>query len=96
MWMNSAALKAVKQKCKAWMKYKATRQMSNFVAYSRRRNLSTTAVRDAKYMFERNLASKANRRKYVSSCIQKYDQMLVHLSMAMDHLLNLIMKPLMV
>ena len=31
MWMSSATLKAVKQKRKAWMKYKATGQISDFV-----------------------------------------------------------------
>ena len=52
MWMNSAASKAVKQKRKAWLKYKATKRMSDFVAYTK-----FTAVRDAKYMFEKKLAS---------------------------------------
>ena len=33
MWMNSAALKFVKQKRKAWMKYKATRLRTDFIAY---------------------------------------------------------------
>ena len=73
MWMNSATLKAVKQKRKAWMKYKATRQISDFVTYTKYRNLSTIAVRDAKYTFERNLASKVKSDcnlfwKYVRSC----------------------------
>ena len=43
-------MKAVKQKRKAWMKYKATKWMSDFITYTKCRNLSTTAVRDAKYM----------------------------------------------
>ena len=34
MWMNSTTLKAVKQKRKAWMKYKTTKRMSGFVAYT--------------------------------------------------------------
>ena len=58
MWMNSAALKAVKQKRRAWMKYKATRLRSDFIVYTKYRNLSTAAVRVAKFSFERNLASK--------------------------------------
>ena len=32
--------------------------MSDFVTYTKYRNLYATAVRDAKYMFERNLASR--------------------------------------
>ena len=55
--MNSATSKAVKWKHTAWLKYKATKRMSDFVAYTKFRNLSTTAVRDAKYMFEKKLAS---------------------------------------
>ena len=35
MWMNSATLKVVKQKRKAWMKYKATKWMSDFVTYTK-------------------------------------------------------------
>lgn len=58
MWMNSAALKlGCEQKCKSWMKYKATRQRSDFATYTKYRNLSTIVVKDAKYLFERNLAS---------------------------------------
>ena len=73
MWMNSATLKAVNLKRKAWMKYKATRRISDFVAYTKYRNLSTTAVRHAKYTFEKNLASKVKSDgnlfwKYVRSC----------------------------
>ena len=73
MWMNSATMKAVKQKRKTLMKYKATKWMSDFVTYTKCRNLSTAAVRDANYMFEKNLASKVksdyNRLwKYVRSC----------------------------
>ena len=73
MWMNSATLKAVKLKRKAWMRYKATRRISDFVAYTKYRNLSTTAVRHAKYTFEKNLASKVKSDcnlfwKYVRSC----------------------------
>ena len=49
MWINSAALKSVKQKCKALMKYKATRLMSDFIAYTKYRNLSTDAARSAKF-----------------------------------------------
>ena len=51
-------MKAVKQKRKVWMKYKAAKWMSDFITYTKCRNLSTTAVRDAKYTFEKNLASK--------------------------------------
>ena len=72
MWMNSATLKAVKQKRKAWMKYNATKRMSDFITYTKCRNF-TTAVRDAKYIFEKNLASKVKSDcnifwKYVRSC----------------------------
>ena len=34
MWLNSATLKSVKQKHKAWMKYKATRLKFDFIVYS--------------------------------------------------------------
>ena len=73
MWMNSTVLKSVKQKHKAWMKYKATRLRSDFIAYTRYRNLSTDAVGNAKFVFERNLSSQVKTNsnlfwKYVRSC----------------------------
>jgi len=44
-----------KAKHKAWFKYKATMSHSNYLAYANCRNMSTAAVRNAKYFFERNL-----------------------------------------
>ena len=47
-WLNSFALKTIKQKHKAWNTYKATHQQSDYVLYTAKRNITTAAVKMAK------------------------------------------------
>jgi len=56
MWLNSFALKTIKQKRKAWNTYKATHRQSDYVLYTTKRNIATAAVKRAKSNFELKLA----------------------------------------
>ena len=102
MWMNSTALKSVnsvKQKRKAWMKYKATRLRSDFIAYTKYRNLSTDAVRNAKFEFEKTYLHKSKLTAIhfgsMLGAVQRSNKMLEYSSVVMDRLLRQIMRLLM-
>ena len=54
-WMNNSVSRLIKREHKARFKYKSTLSHSNYLAYAKCRNMSTEAVRNAKFYFERNL-----------------------------------------
>ena len=66
LWLNKEVLRVVKSKHKAWNKYLFTRKKSDYDAYSKIRNHSTSMVRKARQLFETNLASniKNNPKKF--------------------------------
>ena len=68
LWLNKEVLRVIKLKHKAWNKYLFTRQKSDYDAYSKIRNHSTSMVRKARQLFETNLASniKTNPNKFWS------------------------------
>jgi len=83
-------LKTAKQKCKALTKYKVTKQQSDYVTYTKCRNRSTIAVRDTKYMFERNLVLMSNLTNlFWLEIVLRYEAMLMHLYVMLDPSLKL-------
>ena len=60
-WLNSFALKTIKQKHKAWNTYKSTHWQSDYVLYTTKRNIATAAVKRAKSNFELKLADSVKR-----------------------------------
>ena len=55
-WLNSFALKTIKQKYKAWNTYKATHLQSDYALCTTKRNIAIAAVKRAKSNFELKLA----------------------------------------
>ena len=55
-WLDSSTLRLIKKKHKAWNTYKATRRHTDFILYTKSRNIATSSIRKAKSTFEFNLA----------------------------------------
>ena len=67
LWLDNTTLKLIRKKRKAWAKHKVTKQQSDFLAFVKIRNSTTSAIRDAKSVYEHNLALdiKNNPKAYV-------------------------------
>ena len=48
-WLNHGVVKMLRKKHKAWIRYKMTRQKSDFLSYIKIRNFATEAVRTTQY-----------------------------------------------
>ena len=96
-WLNNTALKAIKRKHKAWNTYMATRHYSDFVTYTRYRNIATATVRSVKSTFETSLANNIKHITllYFGNMLETtlgYDKMLISYFRMMAPLPILIMK----
>ena len=56
LWLDTSyyTLKLIRKKDKAWAKYKVTKKQSDFLAFVKIRNSTTSAIRNAKSVYEHN------------------------------------------
>ena len=52
LWLDTTTLKLIRKKNKAWAKYKVTKQQSDFLAFVKIRNFTTSAIKNAKFVYE--------------------------------------------
>ena len=56
-WMTGKVLNMIREKEKAWIRYRQKRTMTRYANYCRKRNDATREVKEAKYSYEKSLSA---------------------------------------